>query len=397
VAVEALTILGARVETVENGQEAVQVASAGACDIILMDGSMPTMDGFTASKIIRQGEECSGRKRIPIVALTAHTMGKLAREWAKFGYGCGPLQAIYHCEIDAVLVGARASISFIIHAVDAAEDRPEYKTDPLHEARCVESKPDESPLDINVWGLLRGQHSAETPGSSNSNFIARIVTLYSEHATKACEQMRQDALDGDSEQLGAAAHALKSMSLNIGARDVARVSARFEQMVRHDGRMPVQKEFDELDDALERTLSALAQEIGGPCAPERMADAHVLSLAVISSADEFQKDLHLAIERDEIDVEYQPFVDRVGHRVLGVEALVRWNRGGIDEVSPSRFVPVAEKSGFISALGDWVLRRACQDAHAWPGLTVAVNISAAQIKPAGIRRSCRERTGGIRS
>jgi EAL domain-containing protein (putative c-di-GMP-specific phosphodiesterase class I) len=88
----------------------------------------------------------------------------------------------------------------------------------------------------------------------------------------------------------------------------------------------------------------------------------------------------LAIERRELTVEYQPFVDRAGRQVVGVEALIRWKRGGTDNVPPSTFVPVAERTGFIEEMGEWVLRRACEDALAWPRLTVAVNMSPIQFR-----------------
>ena len=108
-----------------------------------------------------------------------------------------------------------------------------------------------------------------------------------------------------------------------------------------------------------------------------------------------EKDLHLAIERRELDVEYQPFVDRAGRQVLGVEALVRWRRGGADNVPPSVFVPIAERTGCIDQMGEWVLRRACEDALAWPKLTVAVNISANSISPSGAGGSHRANSVGI--
>jgi two-component system sensor histidine kinase BarA len=81
VAIEALSRLGAQVETVENGAQAVSAAARRAHDIILMDGSMPEMDGFTAARTIRQAEERENRGRIPIVALTAHVVGAAAEEW----------------------------------------------------------------------------------------------------------------------------------------------------------------------------------------------------------------------------------------------------------------------------------------------------------------------------
>ena len=85
VAIEALSRLGAQVETVENGAEAVSAAARHSHDIILMDGSMPQMDGFTAARIIRQAEESENRARIPIVALTAHVIGAAAEEWRLAG------------------------------------------------------------------------------------------------------------------------------------------------------------------------------------------------------------------------------------------------------------------------------------------------------------------------
>ena len=77
-------------------------------------------------------------------------------------------------------------------------------------------------------------------------------------------------------------------------------------------------------------------------------------------ADSIEKDFQLAIERRELDVAYQPFVDRTGKQVLGVEALGRWKRGGTDNVPPSVFVPIAERTGCIDQMGEWVLRRACE-------------------------------------
>ena len=91
VAIEALSRLGAQVETVENGAEAVSAASRHSHDIILMDGSMPQMDGYTAARIIRQAEQAENRVRVPIVALTAHVIGAAAEEWRLAG-----MDAIIH-------------------------------------------------------------------------------------------------------------------------------------------------------------------------------------------------------------------------------------------------------------------------------------------------------------
>jgi len=84
---------------------------------------------------------------------------------------------------------------------------------------------------------------------------------------------------------------------------------------------------------------------------------------------------------------YQPQVDMANGRVRGAEALIRWNDPELGNVPPGEFIPVAEESGFIVAIGDWVLRQAVQQAAQWHaqgrGLIVSVNVSAVQFHRAG--------------
>ncbi len=88
-----------------------------------------------------------------------------------------------------------------------------------------------------------------------------------------------------------------------------------------------------------------------------------------------------AIARNEIEVCYQPLVDTHTTEVVGAEALLRWNRPGIGYVPPLEFVPLAEETGLISEIGEWVLKTACREAASWPNdIRVAVNISPAQFR-----------------
>ncbi|HRP95002.1 MAG TPA: EAL domain-containing protein [Rhodocyclaceae bacterium] len=102
--------------------------------------------------------------------------------------------------------------------------------------------------------------------------------------------------------------------------------------------------------------------------------------------------LHRALENDEFVLHYQPQIDLGSGRVVGVEALVRWHRERQELVPPGRFVPVAEDSGLIVPIGDWVLREACSQARRWidqgfAALTVAVNLSAVQLQRGDLERS----------
>ena len=93
--------------------------------------------------------------------------------------------------------------------------------------------------------------------------------------------------------------------------------------------------------------------------------------------------LRQAIDRSEFVLHYQPQIDLASGAVIGVEALLRWNRPGDGLVMPGRFIAQAEESGLIVPIGEWVLRQACRQAMTWrrdglPPVTVAVNLSAAQ-------------------
>lgn len=94
--------------------------------------------------------------------------------------------------------------------------------------------------------------------------------------------------------------------------------------------------------------------------------------------------LRKAIERDELELHYQPKVETATSRIIGAEALLRWNHAELGAVSPARFIPLAEETGLILPLGEMVLRRACMEAVKWQQagckLSVSVNVSSLQFR-----------------
>ncbi|HTZ71898.1 MAG TPA: EAL domain-containing protein [Acetobacteraceae bacterium] len=96
-------------------------------------------------------------------------------------------------------------------------------------------------------------------------------------------------------------------------------------------------------------------------------------------------DLREALGRHELEVFFQPLVQLDPYRVSGFEALLRWHHPTLGMVMPSRFIPVAEETGLIAPIGEWVLREACLEAARWPaGTRVAVNLSPLQFERSDI-------------
>ena len=133
------------------------------------------------------------------------------------------------------------------------------------------------------------------------------------------------------------------------------------------------------------SVDALAED---PTAATAAARTHGRARhAAFSAAAEVRSRRHAVVAQSlrrgmqagELEVHYQPVVDLRDAAVRGVEALVRWRPAGSPPIGPDRFIPVAERSGLIVELGEWVLRQACGFAAQHPDLRVAVNLSPRQV------------------
>jgi diguanylate cyclase (GGDEF)-like protein len=93
-----------------------------------------------------------------------------------------------------------------------------------------------------------------------------------------------------------------------------------------------------------------------------------------------ENELRRALDERTLDLHYQPIVTADRSRIIGVEALLRWIHPMRGVIPPADFVPVAEQSGLMGRLGEWVLRRALADAKRWPSLSISINISPVQVR-----------------
>jgi diguanylate cyclase (GGDEF)-like protein len=96
---------------------------------------------------------------------------------------------------------------------------------------------------------------------------------------------------------------------------------------------------------------------------------------------ELERDLRVALSQGEFELHYQPLVDLKSNAIIGCEALLRWRHPLRGMVSPAEFIPVAEETGLIQEIGQWVLHTACAEAVTWPAhVRLAVNVSPVQFK-----------------
>ena len=131
------------------------------------------------------------------------------------------------------------------------------------------------------------------------------------------------------------------------------------------------------EDLIRSTDLALYAAKGGGRGQFRFYSSELHEIA--ENRRRLEEDLRDALLHDQICLEYQPIVSTSTDTVIGVEALMRWNHPEFGRLSPALFIPIAEESNLIVALGEWALRQASADAMIWPGnIRVAVNVSPAQ-------------------
>ena len=339
VAAEALDQFGVSVSFAVDGLDAVEALRAQTFDLVLMDGSMPRLDGFQATAMIRREEAETGRPRAVILALTAHVIGTAADAWREAG-----MDGVVHKP-------------FTLADIEAALDRC---CGPLAVAPGTEI-PDEAQTRSSVDdGLFDPAIRADLDGmaaSGRHDFVIRVQGLYADNAPLRLQELRAAAGAGDMDGAARAAHALKSMSLSLGARAVAQAASGLETSARAGA--CAADAVEALADLVARTLAAM-----GLARPLPAAEPPIVQ----------------AIRDGELDVVFQPLMNRTGGFAGKAEALIRWAPASGEARSPADFVPPLEADGSIRFLTDFVLERALALGLGRPDLKISVNASATEFQ-----------------
>jgi two-component system sensor histidine kinase BarA len=237
VADAALRRFGITAAFVADGLEAVATVERETFDLVLMDGSMPGLDGFEAARAIRAREAETGRARLPIVALTAHVVGTAADAWREAG-----MDDVVHKPFTLARLG---SVIAAFAPGQGGSVHPQPASEPASGA--------EGCLDVSVLQDL----IAMTNGSVET--ARRIAELYRVKSLEEADRLAEATRAGDVDRIAACAHALKSMSANLGAKRLAAAAAEMERAAREDVAPPGAESFEAVAGLLHQTHREIAE------------------------------------------------------------------------------------------------------------------------------------------
>ena len=376
---DSLISLGYRISgMVYSGEEAIEAAAKCRPDLVLMDVNLQgEIDGITAAAEIR------ARFQIPVVYLTAYADENTLRRvnaTKPFGYIVKPFEE----------KNLHTTIQLALHR---------------HEYDSLTNLPNRS--------LLREQLNQVLDKQKELPAIIPVITLSLDRINRINSTLGHDI--GDS-VLCKVAQRLSNCreNINIVARLEAaefaiviqpvtekQEAAKIAQNILDIVAQPMMVKGSELyltasigislspsdasdgDQLLKNAYTAMynSQQQGGNNYQFYMAKVANSSINIFTQ----ETCLRNALKRSEFEVYYEPQIEIKTGKIIGAEALVRWNHPERGRVSPGEFIPMAEEMGLIAPLGEWVLETACRQTKAWqtqglPPLRVAVNLSARQFE-----------------
>jgi len=246
VALGILQIEGYQVTVAKNGAEAVEAFSKSAFDLVLMDCHMPEMDGFEATRKIREMEKQGNLKRIPIVALTANAMQQDREECLNAGMD-DHLSKPY----------SRLQMRETLDRWLPADGVDEPAADKVENAHAKGSGKVVSILDRSAVEGLRALQTIDNP-----DLFTRIIDAYLDDTPKVLEKMRQAMAADDMFEIAKAAHTLKSSSANVGAVEFSDRCKQLEASARRGSVGMVRELLSDVQVAYTSVESALRVERG---------------------------------------------------------------------------------------------------------------------------------------
>ena len=299
---------------------------------------------------------------------------------------------VYRDETPAALVARRLGPPVERAAANGARPTGTYTLQEFHERVGVQlqrAKERERPLAVFCVTL---------DGGADSDLLSWVEQAVHEQS-EALDDAREASLAPSRMILteledGSVAFCVPSINL---VHDAARLGQRVQESLANergcDCRVGVSCSPDDGVDAA--TITACAREAAGR--PSEEAENRIRFFTESMGRWAFERlnleaSLRSALRNGEITVFYQPRVDIEGRSIHGMEALVRWQHPVFGLVSPAQFIPIAEETGLIVPIGEWVLREACRQNAQWreeglPPIRVSVNLSSVQFRAANLEET----------
>ncbi len=406
--VELLDAEGFEVIGAEDGRMGLNLAKAMVPDLILCDVMMPELDGYGVLTALRQDSILAA---VPFIFLTAKAAKADLRQGMELGaddYLTKPftraellgaiisrlkkqaaVQERYHTELQQ----AKEQLEYLIHN-DSLTNLPnrlslrdrfkqvqptDTDTEKLVGVLCL-SLDRFNQINDNLGHivgdlLIKAVAERLTASVGREDTVARlsadqfaIIVATIEHK-KEVGNLAQTILEKLSETFALAGQEI-FVTASIGIGLYPRDGAELEQLLNHAN-----------------TAMAKAKQQGGDQYEFYTAAFNIGSSERLA----LQSSLRHALEREELQVYYQPLVNLKTGRIVGAEALVRWQHPERGLVSPDKFIPVAEETGLIMPIGEWVLHTACKQTKLWQtagfsSLRVAINLSSRQFSQIDLRK-----------
>lgn len=396
-----LTLAGYDVVAVGDGHTGLEIAQQTSPNAIVCDVRLPGIDGYGVLKAIRQHTELI---LIPFIFLTAYGEKSAYRHGMELGADDYLVRPVTRQEILGALQAQLNKREQILTALNKkllrAEAAVDYLThyDPLTflpnklalanqfqewTAECHDSAAFLQFIELSVDHFNRlqnalGDRAKEQILQAISQRLQNVVAAPNSLAYLGDNQFCIVLLNG-MEQERLKPYLMKLLNccaepfvcdgrdlyvtFSIGLVTTAVLDAQFEKV---------------------RTQASLAKEEairrgGNQLHIYQPALDHRLKQSII-----IRNDLHQALDCEQFTLHYQPFIELRSGRIFGAEALIRWQHPEQGMISPDRFIPIAEESGFIIPLGEWIFHQACQDVQRWnqqhsQALQVSINLSARQL------------------
>ncbi|HEX5054873.1 MAG TPA: EAL domain-containing protein [Gammaproteobacteria bacterium] len=380
---------GYRIEEHENGTSALAACQQQLPDLVLMDALMPGIDGFKACKALR---ELPGGEHLPILIVTAlEDENSIDRAFSAGAndFIAKPVNFAVLRQRIARLLDASQAEKHVRHLAyhDTLTGLPNRRTF-IEKLRAMMNEPRDEGAMIAVMfmDLDRFKLVNDTLGHDAGDLLLQSVTSRIQKLLRSSDLVAR--LGGD--EFTILLDHVKSVEV------IAKIANKICQRLAEPFTLLGQRIYVSTsigisiypNDSLDvNTLIKYADTAMFKAKEMRNSFSFYETgmEKVIARRVELESEMRRALEHEEFTLHYQPQVDLVSGRIVGAEALVRWQHPHKGMVSPADFIPLAEETGLIAPLGEWVLKRACIQLHEWlhkghQPVVLAVNISSRQLE-----------------